>query len=111
MGTRGEGADLVVTNLDQDPRPEMILMAYDAPQGANNFRYKVGWNLGMDGKTMQWSRMTQIEGVGSVGDGAGLALADLDGNGYPEMVLMAYDNPDGGNSFRYRIGWDLRLEW
>ena len=111
MGTRGEGADFVVTNLNQDPRPEMILMAYDAPQGADNFRYKVGWSLRMDGKTMLWSRMNQIEGVGSVGEGAGLALADLGGKGYPEMVLMAYDNLDGRNSFRYRIGWDLHLKW
>ena len=46
-----------------------------------------------------------------VGNAAGLALADLDGNGLPEMVFMAYDDPDGGNSFRYRTGWDLHLEW
>ncbi|HLE82314.1 MAG TPA: hypothetical protein VJA25_13640, partial [Dehalococcoidia bacterium] len=33
VGDAGDGADLAFTNLDADPRPEMILMAYDNPAG------------------------------------------------------------------------------
>jgi hypothetical protein len=111
VGTQAEGADLLVTNLDKDPRPEMVLMAYDAPKGLNSFRYKVGWNLDSNGKTTLWSRTTQVDGVGSVGDGAGMTFVSLDNNSRPELVVMAYDDADGQNSFRYKIGWDVFLTY
>lgn len=107
VGNEGQGADLVVLQLDSNPRPDMILMAYDAPAGANSFRYKVGMNLNSAGVAASWGPMVQVAGVGNEGQGAGAATADLDGNGRPELILMAYDNPAGANSFRYRIGWNL----
>lgn len=107
VGNEGQGADLVVLQLDANPRPDMILMAYDAPAGANSFRYKVGMNLNAAGVAASWGPMVQVAGVGNEGQGAGAATADLDGNGRPELILMAYDNPAGPNNFRYRIGWNL----
>jgi hypothetical protein len=108
VGREGQGADLAVLQLDGDPRPDMILMAYDNPPGANNFRYRVGLNLDLAGNTSNWSaNYIEVPGVGWEGQGAGAAAVDLDGNGRPELVLMAYDNPSGANSFRYRIGWNL----
>ena len=114
-GDLGQGAALVIGNLDSNPMPEMILVAYDNPAGPNNFRYRIGWNLDRDGSpTTQfgvpntpWSNTIQVDGVGDEGQGAGARLIDLDGNGRPELVIMAYDNPAGPNSFRYRIGWNL----
>lgn len=51
VGWEGQGADAVITNVDTDPRPDMILMAYDNPAQANNFHYKVGFNLDAGGIT------------------------------------------------------------
>lgn len=107
VGNEGQGADLVVLQLDSNPRPDMILMAYDAPAGANSFRYRVGMNLNAAGVAVSWGPMVQVAGVGNEGQGAGAATADLDGNGRPELIFMAYDNPAGPNNFRYRIGWNL----
>jgi hypothetical protein len=107
VGATGNGADLTFAQFDSDPRPEMVLMAYDAPDGANNFRYKIGWNVGTDGLTASWSSPVQVDGVGATGEGAGLGFYDFDGNGRMDMVLMAYDAPTGANTFRYKIGWDL----
>lgn len=107
VGNEGQGAGVAFSNLDTNPRPEMILMAYDNPSGANTFRYRIGWNVDTVGVATSWSSIVQVDGVGNEGQGADLDLIDLDANGRPEMVLMAYDNPPGGNTYRYRIGWNL----
>ena len=41
-------------------------------------------------------------GVGRRGDGAGLALSDLDNDGRMDALLMAYDDAQGQNKFRVR---------
>ena len=108
VGWEGQGAGMAITNLDVNTKPDMILMAYDAPAGDNSFRYKIGWNLNTSGVTTSWSPTIQVPGVGWEGQGAGVAIVNLAGSARPEMILMAYDNPAGANSFRYKIGWDLK---
>ena len=107
VGWEGQGADIIVTNIDTDPRPDIILMAYDNPAQANNFRYKVGFNLNANGIAANWISHPQIDGVGWEGQGAGAAITNLDGDARPELILMAYDNPAQANNFRYKIGWNL----
>jgi hypothetical protein len=107
VGWEGQGAGVAFTNLDANPRPEMILMAYDNPGGANTFRYRVGWNVDRAGIATSWSANVEVAGVGWEGDGADIDLVDLDANGRPEMILVAYDNPNGVNTYRYRIGWNV----
>jgi len=107
VGDEGQGAGARLIDVDGNGRPELVLMAYDNPAGPNSFRYRIGWNLNTSGIATSWSNYVQVAGVGDEGQGAGLAFTDLDANGRPEMILMAYDNPAGPNSFRYRIGWNL----
>jgi hypothetical protein len=108
VGHEGQGADIVVTNLDGNPRPDMLLMAYDNPSGANDFRYKVGLNLAPNGQTGNWTPgFVTIPGLGHEGQGAGLAVTNLDGDARPELIAMAYDNPAGANTFRYRVGFNV----
>ncbi|MGH7491321.1 MAG: M66 family metalloprotease [bacterium] len=107
VGNEGQGAGVACTNLDANARPEMVFMAYDNPAGPNSFRYKVGWNVNAAGVAASWSAAIQVDGVGNEGQGADLDFVDLDANGRPEMILMAYDNPAGGNTYRYRLGWNL----
>lgn len=107
VGNEGQGAGLTFTNLDGNARPEMILMAYDNPSGPNSFRYRIGWNVDANGAAASWSGIIQVDGVGNEGQGADVDVADLDMNGRPDLILMAYDNPSGANSYRYRIGWNL----
>lgn len=107
VGWEGQGADVIITSLDADPRPDMVLMAYDNPSRDNNFRYKVGFNLNATGQAASWSGTVQVNGVGWEGAGAGAAFANLDNDPRPELVLMAYDNPARDNTFRWRVGWNL----
>ncbi len=103
VGWEGEGAGIAFADLDGNGIQDMILMAYDAPAGPNNFRYRIGWNLSTSGTTNNWSNSIQVDGVGDTGQGAGVAVGDINGNGTLDMVLMATD----GSNFRYRVGWDL----
>jgi hypothetical protein len=103
LGWEGQGAGVAFADIDHNGVQDMVVMAYDNPAGANTFRYRVGWNLGVDGTTNNWSASVEIGGVGDEGQGAGVALGDINDNGTLDMVLMATD----GSSFRYRVGWDL----
>ena len=107
VGWEGQGAGITFTNLDNNPRPEMLLMAYDNPSGPNTFRYRVGWNVDAAGNAASWAPYITVPGVGNEGAGADLDVADLDQNGRPDLILLAYDDPSGPNGYRYRIGWNL----
>ncbi len=107
VGHEGQGAGLYVLNLDANPRPDLVVVAYDNPSGANTFRYKIGWNLNRAGNASAWSSVKQVDGVGHEGQGAGVYFTNLDNNPRPEMILMAYDNPAGANTFRYKVGWNV----
>jgi hypothetical protein len=44
---------------------------------------------------------------GAEDQGAGIALADLNGTGLPEMIVFHVDNPGGENHGYYRVISDL----
>src|SRR5262245_42181458 len=52
----------------------------------------------------------QVAGLGWEGQGAAIAIGNIDGNAAPDAVLMAYDNPAQANSFRYIIAWNLNRD-
>jgi hypothetical protein len=108
VGNDAHGAGLAVAQLDDNPRPDMILMAYDDPPGANVWRYRVGLNLDPVGTPAAgWSAYVEVPALGHEAQGAGIAIGQLDANPRPDMVLMAYDNPSHANSFEYRLGFNL----
>jgi hypothetical protein len=39
--------------------------------------------------------------------GAGSAVADLNGDGRPELIVFQIDSPAGQNQGCYRVGWNL----
>ncbi len=107
-GYEGEGAGADIADLNFNGRPDLIVMAYDAPDGQNNFRYKVGFDLNAAGDAASWTGVTMFDGVGHLGEGGGLVVADVNADCAPEIVAMAYDSPDGVNNFRYRSIGPLR---
>ncbi len=108
VGWEGAGAGTTVAQLDDNPAPELILMAYDNGYFVNFFRYRIGWNLDPKGKAHHWSNYQEGLGVGWNGAGAGMDIVQLDQNPRPDILLLAYDNfPDQPPFLRYRVGWNL----
>ena len=86
---------------------DLVIFMVDAPDGPNQGYYRSG-PLHADGTVSAWRPW------GAVPDwyfwenqGAGVAVADLDGDGTPELVVMAVDNPPGQNGGYYTVGWRL----
>lgn len=85
-----QGAGLAITDLDGNGRPELIVFQIDNPPGPNTGFYQIGWNVDTSGIV--------TEGYGPwapVGDwateedaGGGVALADLNGDGKPELIVF-----------------------
>lgn len=90
-------------------RPDLVVFMVDAPPGINQGLYKIGWDLDASGRVNGgWTDWRRVETWSSwENQGAGVALADLDGNGRPEMIVFQIDNPVGPNTGFYQIGWNM----
>ena len=93
-------------------RPDLIFMGIDDPSGSNQFRYKIGWNLGSNGQTSNWDPYIKVDNpkLGGSNDGGGAAIAYINDNDIPDLIFMGIDDPDGDNKFWYTIGWDLKSD-
>lgn len=108
FGEETQGADIAVADISGNGKPDLVIFHIDNPAGENHGYYRVGWDLDATGSVAGWSPKLDLPGwFGSEDQGAGIAIADLNGNGRPDLIVFYLDNPDGENQGYYRIGWDL----
>ena len=107
LGSENSGGGAAIVDINGNGKPDLLLMGIDNPAGANSFQYKIGWDLGASGSVTSWSGVFTVTGLGSENAGGGAAIADINGNGRPDLLLMGIDNLEGADSFQYKIGWDL----
>ena len=103
-----QGAAIAMADLTGSGRQDLVVLRVDSPDGLNAGYYRVGRDLDAGGvATGGWGPWREVDWFSWENQGAGIALADLDGNGRPELVVFAVDNPPGANGGYYQIGWDL----
>jgi len=109
FGSEDQGADIAIADISGNGRPDLVVFHVDNPGGDNHGYYRVGWNLNASGNvTGGWSPILSVPGwFGWEDQGAGIAIADISGNGRPDLVVFHIDNPSGENHGYYRIGWNL----
>lgn len=99
------GGGVAVTQLDTNPRPDVILAGIDSwNRGQDYWRYRIGMNCDGNG-ACTWSGIQPVAGGGLHMSGGGVAVGDIDGTGALRVVLTAIDNWDTGPDYwRYAIG-------
>jgi galactose oxidase-like protein len=104
-----QGADIAVADLNSSGHPDLVVVMVDAPPEKNGGYYRVGRDLAADGTVSGgWGPWRAMPDWGFwENQGAGAAVADLNGDGRPELLVFAVDNPIGKNGAYYTIGWDL----
>ena len=90
-----QGADCAVADVDGDGSLELVLLVVDNPGGQNAGLYRTA-ALGPDGTASGWSPWASVpDWFGWENAGAGLAVGDLDGDGTPELLVLAVDSAVG----------------
>lgn len=108
LGHDTQGAAVAVGKINQNDRPDMVVLHVDNPSGENRGYYRIGQDIDSRGNVARWTDPTPIPGGwGHATQGAGAALYDIDRNGRPELVVMHVDNPSGENRGHWRIAWNL----
>jgi hypothetical protein len=107
--TAGGGAAL--GDIDGDGCLDLLLMGVDNPSGTNDrYWYTIGHKMDTSGRVKDWSPTKSIaRTLGVYSQGAGAALADINGNGKLDLVLTDLDSPSGANYFRCSVGWDIDI--
>lgn len=59
----------------------------------NSFRYQIAFDLQSNGNYLSLSPVYEVPGLGHDGDGAGVAVGDIDNNGTLDILFMALDAP------------------
>jgi hypothetical protein len=107
-GSRTQGADVALHDLNGNGRLEMVVGTVDDATGENTITYSVGWDLSTGGTISSYSGThAKIGWVGSTTEDLGLDIADMDGNGRPDLVISWVDAPSGDDNHVYQVGYDL----
>jgi hypothetical protein len=109
FGNENQGADIAVTDINGNGRPDLVVFHIDNPGGANHGYYRIGRDLDPYGNVAGgWTPVKPVPGwFGNEDQGAGIAAADISGNGRPDLVVFHVDNPAGPNHGYYRVGFNL----
>lgn len=111
FGAENQGGDITSGDVSRSGRPDIVVLHIDNPGGENHGYYRVGFDVTAVAEPLGYGPVLAIPGwFGAENAGAGVALADLDGNGVLDLVVLHIDNPSGDNHGYLRVGRNLATD-
>jgi PKD repeat protein/predicted phosphodiesterase len=109
FGGVNEGGGIAVADIDGNNSPDLIVFYIHDKSGDNSGGYYVGWNMDATGAVSSWSEKHVISEVfGEHNDGGGIAVADINGNNSPDLIVFNIHARAGAdNPGHYFVGWDM----
>src|SRR5450631_4810401 len=103
------GAGIVAADISGDGFADVIVFMVDDAPGQNAGYFRVGWASDDQCTVRSWTAWSAVPDWNPwFNEGAGIALADINGSGRPDLVVFMIDGvPAGANAGYYRIGWDV----
>lgn len=107
-----QGAGLAIADLSGTGKMDLLVLMIDAPQGQNRAFYRVGHTLDQDGVVTQgWGEWIEVpDWFPWENQHGAIALADLDGDGRQDLVVLMIDNAPQENAAYFRVGRRLDSE-
>jgi len=108
FGWESQGAGVAVADLSGSGHPDLVVFHIDNAVGANRGYYRVGWELDSQGVAARWSDPIPLpDPFADETRTGGIAIADVNGNGRPDLIVFWLNQVPGVSTGYYRIGWDL----
>ena len=104
-----QGASVAVGDVTGNGTPDLVVLAVDSGQQPNRGAYRIGRDVDADGNVSAgWTPWIGVpDWFSRDTQGAGIAVADLTGNGRLDLVVLMVDNAAQLNRGIYRVGRDL----
>jgi hypothetical protein len=110
FGTGNHCASITVADLDGNGRLDLIVFYIDPQEEKSLGYYRIGKHIDVNGiVTAGWSEpILVLDPFNSQNHGASIAIADLNRNGRPDLIVFHIEHPPKGeNRGYYRVGKNL----
>lgn len=103
------GGGIAASDISGDGKADLVYFAIENSAGENRAFYRVLSGFDVNGNPGYTGPRQQVPNWGNwENQGAAVTLADLSGNGRPDLIIFYTDNPSGANTAYYRVGWNIR---
>lgn len=109
LGSDCRACDIAVASASAAGAQDLFVFFIDDDGTSVEGYYRAGLSLdGVGRVTGGWSGPIRVPGpYGPRCVGAGLAAADINGSGHPDLLVFHLESAGGAVNGSYRIGWDL----